>query len=69
VVRCQAEEATWRRCGQQRWRWAHTHTLHAEAEAANGAAATWPGRGVGNLVLLRLSEQEVAGCLAVAPTL
>jgi hypothetical protein len=47
----------------------HAHTLHAEAEAANGAAATWSGRGVGNLVLLRLSEQEVAGCLVVAPTL
>jgi hypothetical protein len=67
VVRCRAEEATRRWCTRQSWRRAHAHALQAEAEAASDAAATWPGCGVGNLVLLRLSEQ-VAGCLAVAPT-
>jgi hypothetical protein len=46
----------------------HTHALHAEAEAASGVVAAWPRRGAGNIVLLRLSEQEVVGCLVVAPT-
>jgi hypothetical protein len=35
---------------------AHVHALHAEAEAASGAAAAWPGCEAGNLVLLRLFE-------------
>jgi hypothetical protein len=68
VVRCRAEEATRQQCAWQRWHRAHAHTLHTEVEPASGAAAAWPRRGAGNLVLLRLSEQEVAGCLVVAPT-
>jgi hypothetical protein len=68
-VRCRAKEAT--HGGSARGRGgvsAHAHALHAKAEAASGASAAWPGRGAGNLVLLQLSEQEVAGCLAVSTT-
>jgi hypothetical protein len=68
VVRCRAEEATRRWCVRHRWHRAQAHALHAEVEAANGTSTVWPGRGAGNLVLLRLFEQEVVGCLAVAPT-
>jgi hypothetical protein len=68
VARCRAEEAMRWRCARQRWRQAHAHALHAEAEVASGTAAAWPGCKAGNLVLLRLSKQEVVGCLAMAPT-